>query len=195
MKSLLKYFRNGLLVLVPAGLTVYIVYRIFTAVDNLVRTPLQEHLGRQFTSGVGVFLTLVFILLVGMLASLFITRPLLQLLEKLFQRLPLIKLLYCSIKDLINAFVGDKKTFDKPVLVDISGTGKLRALGFVTRESLEFLGLKDDVAVYFPQSYNFAGNIMIIRRECITPINADSSEVMAFIVSGGVSGNDKMGKQ
>jgi uncharacterized membrane protein len=101
---------------------------------------------------------------------------------------PLVKLLYSSIKDLVGAFVGDQKKFDQPVIVNVMPGGSAKALGFVTRKSMDFLGLEKSVAVYFPQSYNFAGSVLIFPLDQVQPIQADSSEVMAFIVSGGVSG-------
>jgi uncharacterized membrane protein len=140
------------------------------------------------TTGAGFLLTLALITLIGFLASNLVTKRLFDYLEKLFSRLPLVKLLYGSIKDLIGAFVGDKKSFDRPVLVEITPGSGTRVLGFITRDSLEFLGLPGHVAVYFPQSYNFAGNLLIFPAEQVHPLDIDSSEVMAFLVSGGVSG-------
>jgi uncharacterized membrane protein len=99
-----------------------------------------------------------------------------------------VKLVYSSIKDLINAFVGERKSFDKPVLVRLSPDDSVRALGFVTREALASLGLPEHVAVYFPQSYNFAGNLLIVPHDAIQPLSVSSGELMTFIVSGGVSG-------
>jgi uncharacterized membrane protein len=97
-----------------------------------------------------------------------------------------VKLIYTSLKDLIDAFVGDKKRFDRPVAVEFPGAGY--ALGFITREDLALPGFEGTSAVYFPQSYNFAGNVLLVGRERIRPLDADSSLVMTFIVSGGVSG-------
>ncbi len=96
-------------------------------------------------------------------------------------------MLYSAIKDLIEAFAGKKKSFDKPAIVELT-PGGAKALGFITRETLEFLSLSDHVSVYFPQSYNFAGSVLIFPTERVTPIDIDSSEAMAFVVSGGVSG-------
>ena len=102
-------------------------------------------------------------------------------------RLPLVRLLYVSTKDLLNAFVGEKRRFDKPVMVTLFPGAGAKALGFVTQESLERFGLSGHVAVYFPQSYNFAGNLVVYPTDQVTPIAADSAEVMAFVISGGVS--------
>ena len=187
MRKLAKYFASGLLFLIPVAATVYVVYGIFSAIDGGVRALLGDQLDWWFT-GLGVVISLAVVTLVGVLTSLFIMRPIVQLVERVLGGLPLIRLLYSSIKDLIGAFVGEKKKFDQPVLVSVIKGGSAKALGFVTRRSLDFLGLKDEVAVYFPQSYNFAGNVLIVGADQVQLVDADSSEVMAFIVSGGVSG-------
>jgi uncharacterized membrane protein len=193
MKKLFKYFVSGLLFLVPLAVCIYVIYWIFTEVDSLLREPLEEIFGRWF-SGLGFLIVLVFITLVGFLSSMFITRPILQFIDRMVGRLPLIKLLYQSIKDLIGAFVGDKKKFDKPVLVNLVPGGDAKVMGFITAETLEILTQKDKVAVYCPQSYNFAGMTLIVGRDQITPLAVDSSDFMAFIVSGGVSAKKTLPK-
>ena len=182
MKKLLGYFFKGLLVLVPIAVTVYVVYLVFTKIDHLLPIPIP---------GVGFVATIVLIILVGFLASNIMAKSLLGLIDKIFTRLPFIKLLYNSVRDLTDAFVGDKKIFDKPVLVSLSPDSKVKMVGFITKEDLSLLGLKEDVAVYLPQSYNFSGNLIIVPKDQVTPINRDSSEVMAFIISAGVSGKTK----
>ncbi|HTM45074.1 MAG TPA: DUF502 domain-containing protein, partial [Polyangiaceae bacterium] len=108
------------------------------------------------------------------------------MLEAMLARLPLVRMLYNSIKDLANAFVGEKKGFDRPVCVEMPG-GALW-LGFQTREALSAPGFEHFVAVYFPQSYNFAGNLLMVPRERVKPLAVARSDFMTFIVSGGVSG-------
>ena len=108
--------------------------------------------------------------------------------DNVLTRTPFIQLLYTSLKDLIEAFMGQKKRFDQPVIVNLGAGWHAEALGFVTRQSLEMFGLQDRVAVYFPQSYNFAGHVLIFPKDQVRPVNLPSSDVMAFIVSGGVSG-------
>ncbi|MBS1241386.1 MAG: hypothetical protein H6R40_813, partial [Gemmatimonadetes bacterium] len=92
-----------------------------------------------------------------------------------------------STKDLLNAFVGEERRFKQAVRVALTDDGKVSVLGFVTSETLADLGLAGQVAVYLPQSYNFAGNLILVPADRVTPLAADSTEVMAFIVSGGVS--------
>lgn len=184
MNRLARYFLNGLLFIVPIFLTVYIIYLLFTKIDSLLQIPLP---GIGIIPGVGFVVTILIITLTGILVSNLITRRFMSLMDRLFNRLPLVKILYSSIKDLINAFLGEKKTFNQPVLVTIIPGSNASALGFVTSESLQHLGIGDMVAVYFPQSYNFAGNLLLFPREQVRPIEASSSDIMTFIVSGGVA--------
>lgn len=178
MRKLLNYFLKGLVIFVPMALTVFIFVWAFTTLDSLFpfRVP-----------GLGILLTVAFILLIGFLASNFLGRKIFALVDRIFTGLPLVKLLYSAVKDMIEAFAGDKKSFDKPVIATLAPGGAAKVVGFITRDSLENLGLEDHVAVYTPQSYNFAGNVLLFPKEAITPLDIDSSQAMAFIVSGGVS--------
>ena len=178
LKSLVRYFLRGCLVTAPLGLTVYIVWVVLSTIDRLL--PLQ-------VPGLGLVATLALITLVGVLTSNVVGRTVVEIADGLLGRLPLVKLVYTSIKDLVSAFVGDKKRFDVPVAVTVSPTGA-RVLGFVTRDGLARLGMPDHVAVYFPQSYNFAGYLLLVPRTQIERLPVSASEVMTFIVSGGVSG-------
>jgi uncharacterized membrane protein len=179
MKRLANYFLRGLVLIAPVAITVYVCVWIFRSIDGLLGLPI---------AGLGFLLTLAVITLVGFLASNLLAISLVSLLEKVMTRLPFIRLLYKSTKDLLDAFVGEKRRFDTPVMVAVTPDGGPKALGFVTMRALDHLGIGDHVAVYFPQSYNFAGNLLVVPSERVTPLAADSATVMAFIVSGGVTG-------
>jgi len=178
MKKISQYFLQGLLILVPGVVTVYVVYLVFTKIDGIFPFALP---------GAGFLLTIGMILAVGFVTSNLLAHRLVALVDRLFARLPLVALLYTSIKDLVNAFVGDKKSFNKPVEVALDADHQVRVLGFITRDELQNLGLADSVAVYLPQSYNFAGNLIIVGRDRVKPLAADPAEIMKLIVSGGVS--------
>lgn len=178
-KALFRYFVRGCLVAAPLGLTIYIVYATLQAVDGLLPIPIP---------GLGLLITVVLLTLVGFLTSNVIGRSVVDLADRLLQQVPLVKLIYTSIKDLVGAFVGDKKSFNRPVSVRLGAGSPLLALGFVTRDVLDALTLPGHVAVYFPQSYNFAGNLVLVPRELVQPLAISSSELMTFIVSGGISG-------
>ncbi len=182
MRRLTKYFLKGLLVFVPVALTVFFIAWAFTLLDSVF-----EKVFKITTPGLGLVMTIVFITLIGFFASNFLGKKLFSLIDRLFTKLPLVKLLYGAVKDLIEAFAGEKKAFDKPVIVELIPGGP-KAVGFITSESLEFMNLDDHVSVYFPQSYNFAGSVLLFPAEQVKPLEVESSKAMAFIVSGGVSG-------
>lgn len=178
MTRLLNYFLRGLVVVVPLALTIYVCAVIFTTIDSWLGLPIR---------GVGFLITIVLIVVVGALASSFITRSLIAALDNLLERLPFVRLLYSSAKDMLNAFVGEKRRFDKPVLVAVSNDRAVKVLAFLTSDSLSSLGLADQVTVYMPQSYGFAGHILVVPADRVERIDADAAEVMAFIISGGVT--------
>src|SRR5580765_4533223 len=178
MSRLFNYFLRGLVVVVPLALTVYVCFVIFTTIDSWLSLIIR---------GVGFILALVLITMVGALASSIVTRQLLGAVDKMFDKLPFVRLLYSSAKDMLNAFVGEKRRFDKPVLVSLSADGSVKILAFLTSDSLGTLGLVDQVTVYMPQSYGFAGHILVVPSNRVERIDADAAEVMAFIISGGVT--------
>ena len=142
--------------------------------------------------GLGLLTILAFISIVGYLASTLLAGPLFGLLEDILARLPLVSIIYSSLKDLISAFVGDKKKFNQPVLVTLDPAYTIQKPGFITQEDLSNLGLPGQVAVYLPHSYNFSGNLYIVPAKYVTPLEATGAEIMKFIVSGGVSGLDSL---
>jgi len=178
MSKLLNHFFRGVVLLAPLAFTVYVCVRVFVTIDGWLGIPIP---------GVGFLATVALITLFGFVASSFITRRMLSLVEGMLERLPFVRLLYSSTKDLLNAFVGEKRRFDKPVLVAPYASGEARALGFITQETLTSMGMMEHVAVYLPQSYNFAGSLLIFPTSAVTVLDAESADVMAFIVSGGVT--------
>ncbi|MHC4544153.1 MAG: DUF502 domain-containing protein [Planctomycetota bacterium] len=182
MKKIVKYFLRGLLICVPILVTVFILLWAFTSLDKVFR----ELLGIPIP-GLGILATISAIFLIGLLASNFMGRKLFGLVENIFTKLPLVKLLYGSIKDIVEAFAGEEKKFDKPVIASLGASGA-KVMGFVTSQTMENIGLTDYVAVYLPQSYNFAGNVLLFKKDSIQSLDIDSSKAMSFIVSGGVSG-------
>jgi uncharacterized membrane protein len=173
------YFLRGLVFLAPVVITLYIVIAVFRAVDGWLGLPIP---------GSGFVATVLLVTLFGFFASGFITRGLLVWLDDIMERLPFVRLLYSSIRDFVNAFVGEKRRFDKPVIVRLFENSSAHALGFVTQETLQAMGMQEWVSVYMPHSYNFSGQMYVFPKASVRPLNASSSDVMAFIVSGGVTG-------
>lgn len=178
MKKFSEYFFKGLIVIVPAAITIYLLYIIFVQIDGLFNFKYP---------GIGFLITMIGIFIVGFVASNFFTKGLVALLNNVFNRLPLVKFIYMSIKDLTEALFGERKKFNQPVSVKLSNEGGVELLGFLTEENTDFLGETDKVAVYIPQAYNFAGNLILVPRENVKKLNVGAKEMMTFIVSGGLS--------
>ncbi len=178
-RKFINYFLQGLFYIAPIGATVFILYQVFVFFDNIL--PLK-------IPGLGILIIILSIAIVGFLGGLFIKKPIASFLERYINKAPIVKIIYSSVKDLMGAFVGKKKRFDKPVLVKLYNNSELQKIGFITQQDLSSLGLGNTkVAVYFPHSYNFSGNLLIIPIESITPLDASSADIMKFIVSGGVT--------
>ncbi|MEP6836105.1 MAG: DUF502 domain-containing protein [Gemmatimonas sp.] len=187
MGRLIGYFVRGLVLLVPIAVTAYVCWWIFVTLDGLLKPTLERYAGREL-HGAGFIINIVLITLVGFLGSTIITRSFLVLFERLLARLPLVRLLYSATKDLLNAFVGEKRRFDQPVSIHLFPNSDVQIFGFVTQESLSHLGLQGVVSVYCPHSYAWAGQMMVVPTTQVTQLHRASSDVMAFIVSGGVTG-------
>jgi uncharacterized membrane protein len=180
MRKLISFFFQGLLIVVPVVLTIFIVYKMFVVVDEIL--PYHPF------PGAGVIILLGAITLVGILGNTFIARTLNEWFHQLLKKLPLLSTIYTAIKDLLSAFVGEKRKFDSPVLVKLSSESNIQKLGFITQDDLTSLKMDTEkVAVYLPHSYAFSGNLFIVERKNVTAIDASSAEVMKFIVSGGVA--------
>lgn len=177
-KRIASYFFQGLLVTVPLAILGYVIYALFVFLDQLI--PFQ-------IPGLGLLTLLVIITVLGYLASTIVAQPFRWWFEELLKRIPILKTLYTSVSDLMSALIGSKRRFDKPVMVKVS-SANLHKLGFITEEDLSSLGIEDGmVAVYFPHSYNFSGNLFIVPKANVIPLDVKSVELMKFIVSGGVA--------
>ncbi len=186
MKKLFGYFFQGLLYVAPLGLTLYAIVLLFNVVDGLIQKYLEAWL-KVHIPGLGIVLIFLIISLLGMIGGTIIGAPVRRIIEKLLDKAPLFKLIYSSVRDLLSAFVGKEKKFTQPVLVKVNTISELEKVGFLTQEDLKSIGIKDKVAVYFPHSYNFSGEMFIVPSEHVRPLNMAPTEAMKFVVSGGVA--------
>jgi len=177
--SVVQYFLQGLLIIGPLGVTVYIVYVSVLWMDNLWQ--LEEY------PGLGIAIILLSITAIGYLGTLLISKPLLAFFEGIILRIPLINGIYSSIKDVVSAFVGNKKKFDKPVIVTLESGSGLKRIGFVTHENLQNINMSGFSAVFFPHSLALSGNLWLIPNHLIEPLDVKGSQAMKFVISGGLS--------
>jgi len=193
VKALLNYFVKGLLIVVPLGVAVFLIYWAVSRIDSALNlsTALwtDSHGKPMYIPGLGILNVLLIILIAGVLVTNVITEPIKGWFNRWLDRLPLFKFLYSSVKDLTEAFVGEEKKFNEPVLVEVNEFG-MKKIGFLVKKDLTILGLPGEVAVYFPNSYAFSGQVIIISSSKVHPLNKNAAEVMKFVISGGVSGLD-----
>jgi uncharacterized membrane protein len=196
LKKLLQYFLQGLIVLLPVGITIWVVLGLFNFVDdilpNIVHTvapgfqPIDAAGRLEKIPGLGFVVVVVLVFLVGWLSSLFVGVKLVSILDSILERTPGIKFIYSSVKDFLEAFAGNKKKFDKPVLVNVDATGVWR-IGFITQPNAREFGMPDHVTVYVPHSYAISGITYIVPRERIKLLTISAADAMKYTISGGVT--------
>lgn len=177
--KLINYFLKGLLVALPFAITYSIIKSVVIWLDTMFDVGIPA---------VGFFIVIVSIILLGWIGSSIFTQTLLNFMDDVLGRIPFVKIIYTSVKDFMEAFVGDKKKFNNPVMVKFA-EGVYRP-GFITQEDLNNLKLPGMVAVYIPDSYAFSGNLFFADKNSIIVIEGNSTEFMKFIVSGGVTSID-----
>ena len=196
-KKVIQYFLQGLIILAPIAITIYAVTALFNFIDNILPSLIgyfsPNLLGTDAAGnpkkipGLGFILVTLIVILVGYISSSFIVSKLVDLFDKILERTPGIKLLYSTVKDFFEAFAGNKRKFDKAVLVCIETTDVWQ-IGFLTQEEVHEFGLQDHVAVYVPQSYAFTGRLYFVKTDRVRLLtDVNSSEAMKFAISGGVT--------
>ncbi len=197
LKKLLQYFFQGMIVLAPIGITLWVVVGLFRWIDgflpNLINSLFPDLLEKDAAGnlrslpGLGFIVVVALVLLVGWISSLFVVGRLVTLLDTVLEKTPGIKFIYSSVKDFLEAFAGNKKKFDKPVLVNVDGADIWR-IGFITQQSSEEFGLKEHVTVYVPHSYAISGITYFVPKEKIKPLpSISAADAMKYTVSGGVT--------
>ena len=192
-RRFLGYTLNGLVITLPVFGTGYIIYQLFVWLDGIVpgiiysESEMARH--EDGFSGLGILMLLILLFLMGWLGTIFLNDQLKGLFEKLLNRIPGVNNLYNTIADLLNAFVGNKRKFNKPVLVKTAEGSNVEVIGFVTDDDLAELGdldTKGKIAVYVPMSYSFSGHLIIVPKTSVTVVDRNAVEVMKYIVSGGI---------
>jgi uncharacterized membrane protein len=183
----INYFFQGIILIVPISVTLYVLVNTFLYVDDILREYVTQWLG-FYTMGLGILFMLIGLTVVGFLGQTIIFKPLLVIFDRLISKAPLVKIIYTSVKDLLSAFVGQKKKFSEPVLIRENANSDMEKIGFITAHDLSKLGIPEGkVAVYLPYSYNVSGMLVIVPVENVTPLEANPTDVMKFVISAGVT--------
>jgi uncharacterized membrane protein len=186
MKRITGYFLQGLLYVAPMSVTAYVIYILFDFTDNLIQQYLQHLIGRQI-HGLGILIILLFLTLLGYVGQTIIAKPFKYLFHKIIHTIPPLELIYSAVKDFFSAFVGKDRKFNRPVRFRINPSDNVYRIGFITNQNIEAFDDDELVSVYVPFSYTFTGETYLVAKSAIRPINASASEVMKFIVAGGVA--------
>ena len=185
MRNFFNYVLQGVLFIAPLGITLYIIYYVFTELDSILQESLSNFVDFKIP-GLGFVAIILVLALIGYLGNTIIAKPLKSLFRKIVNRIPVLNFIFNAFNDLFSAFVGKEKKFNKPVLVKVNLMSDLEKLGFITEENLSILDETEKVAVYFPHSYNFSGELFIVPKENIRILDIESSEKMKFIGSAGL---------
>jgi uncharacterized membrane protein len=197
LRRLLQFFFQGLIVLAPIGITIWVVLGLFNFVDDILPNIIHSVAPGALTKdssgnlnkipGLGFIVVIILVLFVGWLSSLFVGVRLVSILDSVLEKTPGIKFIYSSVKDFLEAFAGNKRKFDKPVLVNVDATDVWR-IGFITQASTDEFGMPEHVTVYVPHSYAISGITYIVPLERIKPLNnISASDAMKYTISGGVT--------
>ena len=187
MKKIFDYFIQGLLWLIPVSVVVYLTYQIFLMADGLLRNPIEKLIGITIP-GLGIIACFLFISLFGFFGQTILALPFRRFFNNLLDKAPIIRSVYRMTKDLLDAFIGKERKFEYPVLVRVNMMSNLEKMGFITQRDLSNIHMPGRIAVYFPHSYNFSGELFFVPSEQVIPLDIPSGEAMKFIVSGGIIG-------
>ncbi len=188
---LINYFLKGLLISIPLAATYSAIAWLFFKVDSIIYND-DPTKPIQHIPGLGVAIVIGIVLIVGWIGSSYLAQPFINWFDDWMEKTPGVKFLYSSVKDIMEAFVGEKKKFSEPVVVEVGGEGVYK-IGFITRKDMGKIGMPEYSGVYFPKSYGFVGDLYLVRNDKIKPIQANSTEVFKMIVSGGVTGIEDQG--
>src|SRR6516162_6876132 len=197
LRRIFQYFLQGLIILAPITITIWAVVSLFNWIDRILPDLIHQFFPRflgvdefgnpRHYPGLGFIVVILIVLLVGYISGTFIVSRLVELFDKILEKTPGIKIIYTTVKDFLEAFAGNKRKFNKAVLVSIQSNEVWR-VGFITREDLREFGLQDYVAVYVPESYAFSGNLYLVTRERVKLISdVSSTDTMKFAITGGVT--------
>ncbi len=196
-KIILRKFLQGLIILAPIAITIYAVTALFNWIDSILPDLVastfpqlletDERGNVRTIPGVGFILVVLIVIGVGYVSSSFIVGRFVELFDKVLERTPGIKLVYSTVKDFLEAFAGDKRKFDKAVLVAIESP-EIWQIAFITQQEATDFDLQEYVTVYIPHSYAFSGRLYFVKRDRVRLLqDMSSTEVMKFAISGGVT--------
>lgn len=189
MKYISKLFFSGLAAVVPLTLTIYILYWIVVTVESTVGRLLQQIVpADEYIPGMGLVAGLIVLLSIGLLLKAWLFRRLFDWGENFLARLPLVKTLYNSLRDLMQ-FVSRPKQQEMGAVVCVKLDNGTSMIGFLTQENPQLLNKDlpaDTVAVYIPLSYQIGGHLVFVPKAMVSRVNMSMNEALRFTITAGM---------
>ena len=184
-----RIFVTGLLTLIPAVATIYLMVWLIGAIDRMFGKPLRWLMPDEaYLAGMGIVVAIAITFGVGILMHGVLFRQIFRKAEQAMMAVPLVRSIYGAVKDMIGLFGRDGPAM-QVVSVTFPGT-RWKLLGFVTREEFTDLpagvGTPSEVAVYLPMSYQVGGYTVIVPREAIRPVEMSREDALKFILTAGL---------
>ena len=177
----ISYFLRGLLVVLPVAITVGILGWLLKGIGRYLYLD-QLSVGAILLYGTSGLLAIA---VIGFFTKGVIAQQIMGFFEGIIEKAPGLNFIFGTTKDMTEAFVGEKKKFTKPVVVEISeGVYKI---GFLTQEDMGSVGLPNCCAVYLPYSYTLSGETTVVEKSRVRKIDQESGDVTKFVLSGGAT--------
>lgn len=191
----MKTFLNGLSLILPTALVLYLLIWILTTTENFFGNLILYVLPKEYyITGFGFVTGIAVVFFVGLLLKLWIVQKLRDFFESLVDKTPLVNTLYGAVKDFFNFFSNLKnKENDIVVLVSLP-TLDAKIMGFITSRDLDrfkFLDMEEPVVVYFQMSYQVGGYSLFIPKKNITFVDIKTEDALGFIMTAGISSSKK----
>ena len=180
-RKLLNYFLRGLMVVLPLALTLGVIYWFLGFVAGILGLNTDsQNLKLMFVYFV---IGIATITIIGYFVRGLVAKQILDFFEGIIEKAPGLKFIFGTTRDITEAFMGDNKKFNRPVVAHLSDG--VHKVGFLTRDNADFLGCEGSSVVYFPYSYGLNGEMLIVENSRLKPLDAVASNVTKFVVSGG----------
>lgn len=192
-KHLKTHIFRGFLAIIPLGLSYLVIRFLYLAIDARVARGIDRLIGFKIP-GLGILLVLLFLYLLGLIASNWLGRRAFALIETITTRIPIIKTIYTLGKQLAEALsLPGKEAFKRVVMVEHFRPG-LWSIGFVTGTLSSGQGEEDKLLkVFIPTAPNPTSGFMVMVRESqVKSLDWTVPEAMNTIISGGMVGPDKI---
>ncbi len=188
ISTTLRYLLQGIVIVSPFLITFGLAYYVFDFIDRMIP---------GVPRGIGFVIIVALFILIGYLGSkFFLGRLVLDIFDRVLEKIPGLKIVYTAVKDFAEGFVGDNRKFKSPVLITVNEQPKMERIGFITQDDLSAIGLQEKIMVYVPHSYNFSGNMFVVERRCVVALDMEAADAMKLAVTGGVAGfNEDDNKQ